>query len=163
MIQRKQRTLRPISPVSSHPAFDTWCTRYFPPVQKLVSQLWVWGGAVVWRGGVPHELIGLNTWSLPVVLPLWSLQRALRRWSLTGESASLEKALWFYSLPHVSFTLSVECGCNVTICPPAHSAMASSPRWAIYHETVSFFTLLLVGEFVSTTRKETKTREPWLS
>lgn len=41
MIQRKQRTLRPISPVSSHPAFDTWCTRYFPPVQKLVSQLWV--------------------------------------------------------------------------------------------------------------------------
>lgn len=44
MIQRKQRTLRPISPVSSHPAFDTWCTRYFSPVQKLVSQLWGGGG-----------------------------------------------------------------------------------------------------------------------
>lgn len=47
MRQRKQRTLRPISPVSSHPAFDTWCTRYFSPVQKLVSQLWGGGGGLL--------------------------------------------------------------------------------------------------------------------
>lgn len=81
-----------------------------------------------------------------------------RRKCITGEGlAVLQPA------PHLVHTVSVECRCNVTICPPTHTARASSSRWAIYHEAVSSFTLLLVGDFVSTTRKETKTRESWLS